>query len=158
MLRFADLPEKHTEEAATLKTWDNRKPYEQAANIEIPKVVAIYYAGRDLDEVIQRENATSYGLAASLSFTSKVVLGMASSNNLNPVTLELGGKSPFKLGILSRGGLNKVLTPQIDNAQFQEIFKYIRSGIEGGATLETGGQQLGSKGYFIKPTVLLSRF
>lgn len=31
--------------------------------------------------------------------------------------------------------------------------KYIRSGVENGATLETGGERLGSKGYYIQPTV-----
>lgn len=31
--------------------------------------------------------------------------------------------------------------------------RYIRSGIESGAKLETGGEQLGSKGYYIQPTV-----
>jgi len=30
---------------------------------------------------------------------------------------------------------------------------YIRSGIESGAKLETGGERLGSKGYYIRPTV-----
>lgn len=30
---------------------------------------------------------------------------------------------------------------------------YIKSGIECGATLEAGGDRLGSKGYFIQPTV-----
>lgn len=31
--------------------------------------------------------------------------------------------------------------------------RYIRSGIENGAKLETGGEQFGSKGYYIQPTV-----
>jgi acyl-CoA reductase-like NAD-dependent aldehyde dehydrogenase len=31
--------------------------------------------------------------------------------------------------------------------------KYIRSGVDNGATLETGGERLGSKGYYIQPTV-----
>jgi len=31
--------------------------------------------------------------------------------------------------------------------------KYIRSGVENGATLESGGQRIGSKGYYIQPTV-----
>lgn len=48
MLRFADLLEKHNDEIATLETWDNGKPYEQAAKIEVPMVVRLfrYYAGR----------------------------------------------------------------------------------------------------------------
>ncbi|KAF5952983.1 hypothetical protein HYC85_010927 [Camellia sinensis] len=36
MLRFADLLEKHSDHIVALETWDNGKPYEQAANEEIP--------------------------------------------------------------------------------------------------------------------------
>lgn len=42
---------------------------------------------------------------------------------------------------------------QVSNAQFEKILKYIKSGIESGATLEAGGERLGNKGYYIKPTV-----
>lgn len=42
---------------------------------------------------------------------------------------------------------------QIDSVQFEKILKYIRSGIESGATLESGGERIGSKGYYIQPTV-----
>ncbi|KAI8017193.1 hypothetical protein LOK49_LG04G03692 [Camellia lanceoleosa] len=52
---------------------------------------------------------------------------------------------PFKKGV-EQG-------PQIDSEQFKKILKYIRSGIEGGATLESGGERFGSKGYYIQPTV-----
>lgn len=47
LLRFADLLEKHNDEVAALETWDNGKPYEQTAKIEIPMVVRVfrYYAG-----------------------------------------------------------------------------------------------------------------
>ncbi|KAJ0464896.1 putative aldehyde dehydrogenase domain, aldehyde/histidinol dehydrogenase [Helianthus annuus] len=41
----------------------------------------------------------------------------------------------------------------VDSKQFDKILKYIRSGVDGGATLETGGQRLGSNGYYIQPTV-----
>jgi len=52
---------------------------------------------------------------------------------------------PFKEGI-EQG-------PQIDTEQFNKILKYIKSGVECGATLESGGERLGDKGYYIKPTV-----
>ncbi|KAK6160183.1 hypothetical protein DH2020_003564 [Rehmannia glutinosa] len=52
---------------------------------------------------------------------------------------------PFKAGI-EQG-------PQIDAEQFEKILKYIRSGKESGATLETGGDRFGTKGYYIQPTV-----
>lgn len=47
MLRTADLIEKHNDEIATLETWDNGKPYEQARDVEIPMLVRLirYYAG-----------------------------------------------------------------------------------------------------------------
>jgi len=47
LLRAADLFEKHNDELAALETWDNGKPYEQSAQIEIPMLVRLfrYYAG-----------------------------------------------------------------------------------------------------------------
>ncbi|KAK4598150.1 hypothetical protein RGQ29_015580 [Quercus rubra] len=51
---------------------------------------------------------------------------------------------PFKEGI-EQG-------PQIDTEQFDKILKYIKSGVECGATLESGGERHGNKGYYIKPT------
>ncbi|CAI8595222.1 unnamed protein product [Vicia faba] len=52
---------------------------------------------------------------------------------------------PFKSGI-EQG-------PQIDSKLFEKILRYIRSGVDTGATLETGGERHGSKGYYIQPTV-----
>ncbi|KDO82484.1 hypothetical protein CISIN_1g009035mg [Citrus sinensis] len=137
--------------------------------------------------------------------TGKIVLQLAAKSNLKPVTLELGGKSPFivcedadvdkaaelahyalffnqgqcccagsrtfvhesvydqfveKANALAmkrvvgdpfKGGIQQ--GPQIDSEQFEKILKYIRSGVDGGAKLETGGERLGAKGYYIKPTV-----
>ncbi|TYG90229.1 hypothetical protein ES288_A12G164900v1 [Gossypium darwinii] len=47
LFRFADLIDQHTEELATLETWDNGKSYEQAAKIELPMISRLirYYAG-----------------------------------------------------------------------------------------------------------------
>ena len=47
LFRFADLIEKHNDEIAALETWDNGKPFEQSAKIEIPMVARFfrYYAG-----------------------------------------------------------------------------------------------------------------
>ncbi|RRT77454.1 hypothetical protein B296_00027770 [Ensete ventricosum] len=86
-----DLIEKHNDDIAALETWDNGKPFEQAAQIEIPMLARLmrYYAGsiinldrivaylhfvgydRDLNEVIQRSNKTRYGLAAGV-FTNNL--------------------------------------------------------------------------------------
>nr|AXQ60486.1 acetaldehyde dehydrogenase [Diospyros kaki] len=137
--------------------------------------------------------------------TGKVVLGLAAKSNLKPVTLELGGKSPFI--VCEDGDIDQAVElahsavffnqgqcccagsrtfvhervydefvekskaraskrvvgdpfkkgveqgPQIDSDQFEKILRYIKSGIESGAILESGGERLGSRGYYIKPTV-----
>ncbi|GAB2289533.1 hypothetical protein Dimus_023843 [Dionaea muscipula] len=136
--------------------------------------------------------------------TGKIVLELAAKSNLKPVTLELGGKSPFivcedadvdKTVNLAHFALffnqgqcccagsrtyvhekiydefvekakaralrrtvgdpfkNVEQGPQIDSEQFQKVLRYIKSGIESNAKLECGGDKIGSKGYFIKPTV-----
>ncbi|XP_031263171.1 aldehyde dehydrogenase family 2 member B7, mitochondrial-like [Pistacia vera] len=298
LLRFADLLEKHNDEVATLETWDNGKPYEQAAKIEIPMVVRFfrYYAGwadkihgltvpadgehhvQILHEpfgvagqiipwnfpllmfawkvapalacgntiVLKTAEQTplsalyvaklfleaglppgvlniisgfgpTAGAALSshmdvdkLAFTGstetgKIVLQLAAKSNLKPVTLELGGKSPFivcedadveKAAELAHFALffnqgqcccagsrtfvheriydqflekakalavNRVVGdpfkagiqqgPQIDTEQFEKILRYIRLGVDSGATLETGGERFGSTGYYVQPTV-----
>ncbi|KGN63591.1 aldehyde dehydrogenase family 2 member B4, mitochondrial [Cucumis sativus] len=137
--------------------------------------------------------------------TGKVVLELAAKSNLKPVTLELGGKSPFI--VCEDADVDKAVElahfalffnqgqcccagsrtfvhervheefvekskaraqrrvvgdpfkkgveqgPQIDSDQFEKVLRYIKSGIESNATLECGGGRLGSKGYFIEPTV-----
>ena len=51
LLRFADLVEKHSEELAALETWNNGKPYEQAAKSELPLLIRLfhYYACRIIE-------------------------------------------------------------------------------------------------------------
>lgn len=298
MFRFADLLEKHNDEIAALETWDNGKPYEQAASIEVPMAVRLirYYGGwadkihgltvpadgpyhvQTLHEpigvagqiipwnfpllmfcwkvlpalatgctiVLKSAEQTpltalyaaklaheaglppgvlnvisgfgpTAGAAMSkhmdldkLAFTGSTatgqqVLKLAAESNLKPVTLELGGKSPFivcedadvdqaaelahfalffnqgqcccagsrtfvhesiydefvekaKARCLSRvvgdpfkKGVEQ--GPQIDQEQFNKIMGYIKSGKESGATLVTGGEQIGTKGFYIMPTI-----
>ncbi|KDP31120.1 hypothetical protein JCGZ_11496 [Jatropha curcas] len=137
--------------------------------------------------------------------TGKVILELAAKSNLKPVTLELGGKSPFI--VCEDADIDKAVElahfalffnqgqcccagsrtyvhervydefvekakaravrrvvgdpfkkgveqgPQIDDEQFQKVLRYIKSGIESNGKLECGGERLGSKGYFIQPTV-----
>ena len=43
--------------------------------------------------------------------------------------------------------------PQVDQAQFDKIMSYIEKGKSGGAACVTGGNRVGSKGYFVEPTI-----
>lgn len=43
--------------------------------------------------------------------------------------------------------------PQVDEAQFKKILNYIDIGQKEGARILTGGKRVGSKGYFVEPTV-----
>ncbi|KAI4343766.1 hypothetical protein L6164_011075 [Bauhinia variegata] len=298
MLRFADLVEKHSDELAALETWNSGKPYEQAANVELPMFVRLfhYYAGwadkihgltvqadgnyhaQTLHEpigvagqiipwnfplflfawkvgpalacgntvVVKSAEQTpltallaaelfheaglppgvlnvvsGYGPSAGSALashldvdkiaftgstgTGKIIYELAAKSNLKPVTLELGGKSPFivcedadvdKAVELAHSALffnqgqcccagsrtyvqervydeflekakaialKRVVGdpfkkgveqgPQIDSEQFEKILKYIKSGIESNATLECGGERIGSRGFFVQPTV-----
>jgi aldehyde dehydrogenase (NAD+) len=43
--------------------------------------------------------------------------------------------------------------PQVDDIQFQKVLGYIETGKKEGATVATGGDRHGSKGYYVQPTV-----
>ncbi len=43
--------------------------------------------------------------------------------------------------------------PQVDEAQFQKILRYVEKGKSEGAKCVTGGKRFGDKGYFIEPTL-----
>jgi len=43
--------------------------------------------------------------------------------------------------------------PQVDKDQFDKVLGYIKSGKEQGARCTVGGERVGSKGFFIQPTV-----
>ncbi|CAL5055691.1 unnamed protein product [Urochloa decumbens] len=137
--------------------------------------------------------------------TGQIVLELAARSNLKPVTLELGGKSPFivmddadvdqavelahhavffnqgqcccagsrtfvhervydefvekskaraqkrVVGDPFRNGVEQ--GPQIDEEQFKKILRYVRSGVDSGATLVAGGDRAGNRGFYIQPTV-----
>lgn len=298
LLRFADLIEKHNDDIAALETWDNGKPYEQAAHIEVPMVARLmrYYAGwtdkihglivpadgphhvqvlhepigvvgqiipwnfpllmyawkigpalacgntvvlktaeqtplsalyvskllheaglpEGVLNIVSGFGPTAGAALAShmdvdkIAFTGstdtgKVILELSARSNLKSVTLELGGKSPFivmddadidqavelahfalffnqgqcccagsrtfvhervydefvekskaralkrVVGDPFRKGVEQ--GPQIDDEQFKKILRYIKSGVDSGATLVTGGDRLGDKGYYIQPTI-----
>lgn len=43
--------------------------------------------------------------------------------------------------------------PQVDQAQFDKILKYVEYGKEDGASCVSGGKQFGDQGYFVEPTL-----
>ena len=43
--------------------------------------------------------------------------------------------------------------PQVDKIQFEKILGYIECGKQEGAKLVLGGNRIGTKGYFIEPTI-----
>ena len=45
--------------------------------------------------------------------------------------------------------------PQVDDLQFDKVMGYIESGKRDGAKLACGGERVGSRGYFIEPTVFV---
>ncbi|XP_078160171.1 benzaldehyde dehydrogenase, mitochondrial-like [Carex rostrata] len=298
LFRFADLIDKHNNELAALESWDNGKPFEQSAKIEVPMMSRIirYYAGwadkihglivpsdgphhvQVLREPIgvvgqiipwnfpllmfswkvgpalacsntvvlkSAEQTPLTALYAAMllheaglpdgvlnvvsgfgpkagsalaghmdvdkiaftgsTATGKIIQELAAKSNIKAVTLELGGKSPFivmddadvdqavelaHFAIFFNQGqcccagsrtfvherlydefvekakaraLKRVVGdpfkegveqgPQIDNKQLNKILGYIKSGIDSGATLVTGGERAGTKGFYVQPTV-----
>ncbi|KAK6829463.1 aldehyde dehydrogenase (NAD(P)+) [Apiospora arundinis] len=43
--------------------------------------------------------------------------------------------------------------PQVTKAQHERILQYVNVGLKEGATLESGGQRVGDKGFYVQPTV-----
>ncbi len=43
--------------------------------------------------------------------------------------------------------------PQVDEAQFDKILRYVEYGKQDGAKMITGGKRVGDKGYFVEPTL-----
>ncbi|ORX60725.1 putative aldehyde dehydrogenase [Hesseltinella vesiculosa] len=46
--------------------------------------------------------------------------------------------------------------PQINKVQFEKILGYIDLGVKEGATIALGGKRVGTKGYFVEPTVFVN--
>lgn len=53
--------------------------------------------------------------------------------------------NPFEAGVLQG--------PQVDDEMFNKVLGYIESAKSEGAKCEVGGERIGTKGYFIQPTV-----
>ncbi|KAM2865506.1 hypothetical protein COP2_021687 [Malus domestica] len=69
LFRFADLNGKHSDEIAALETWDNGKPFEQAAEIEAKMLARFfrYHAGMD----VFYDTTTPYALACGNTIVLK---------------------------------------------------------------------------------------
>jgi phenylacetaldehyde dehydrogenase len=50
---------------------------------------------------------------------------------------------------------NTQMGPMVSEIQYNRVWNYIESGLSEGAKAVTGGRQLGGKGYFLEPTVLV---
>ncbi|RZC49496.1 hypothetical protein C5167_017929 [Papaver somniferum] len=148
--------------------------------------------------VVSGYGPTAGAALASHMDVDKIVSELAGRSNLKPVTLELGGKSPFI--VCEDADIDKAVEAahfalffnqgqcccagsrtfvhekvydeflekskaramkrvvgdpfqKIDLEQFEKVMNYIKSGVESGATVETGGARFGDKGYYIQPTV-----
>ncbi|KAK2442840.1 aldehyde dehydrogenase family 2 member B4, mitochondrial [Trifolium repens] len=157
LLHVADLVEKHSDELAALETWNNGKLYEQSANIEVPMFVRMlhYYAGW-ADKIHGLIPLTAL-LAAHLFQEGQCCCAGSRTyvhqriydeflEKAKAAALKRVVGDPFKKGV-DQG-------PQIDSQQqFEKIPHYIRSGVESNATLECGGNRIGTKGFFVQPTV-----
>jgi aldehyde dehydrogenase (NAD+) len=61
-----------------------------------------------------------------------------------------------KMGAYNEPGAEQ--GPQVDDIQFKQVMGYIEKGKQEGATVATGGERHGDKGYFIQPTVFTGAF
>lgn len=63
------------------------------------------------------------------------------------------GGIPHQLSVGDGLNPNTTLGPIAHRKQFEKIQSYFEIGKQDGATLATGGERIGAKGYFLKPTV-----
>ncbi|KAK6631238.1 Aldehyde dehydrogenase, mitochondrial [Polyplax serrata] len=74
-------------------------------------------------------------------------------NEIYDEFLEMSAERAKTANVGNPFDLNNEYGPQIDGEQFKKILAYIEQGKKEGAKLVTGGEPIGDKGYFIKPTV-----
>jgi phenylacetaldehyde dehydrogenase len=116
-----------------------------------------------------------------VAFTGSTEVGKlilkAAAGNLKKVSLELGGKSPVVVlddadldavipgaGVADQAKAIKVgpgldpatqMGPLVSDEQYQRVTGYIKSGVEEGAEIVTGGKNGGQNaGYFVEPTLI----
>ncbi|KAF5769948.1 putative aldehyde dehydrogenase domain, aldehyde/histidinol dehydrogenase [Helianthus annuus] len=117
------------------------------------------YPFQYMKKIIKNKNNKNKKLNKKLDFRISDSLSESVSEISDIPLLVFGGKSPFIL--CEDANVDEVVDlahdalffNQVHSEQFDKILKYIRSGVDGGTTLETGGQRFGSNGYYIQPTV-----
>ncbi|KAM1303548.1 hypothetical protein ACFX2F_021348 [Malus domestica] len=152
LFRFADLNGKHSDEIAALETWDNGKPFEQAAEIEAKMLARFfrYHAGMD----VFYDTTTPYALACGNTIVLKTaeqkpyVVCSICSNSVARVYDEFTEKARAHaerrvVGDPSKGG--------VEQDQFEKIPKYIDYGVKGGAKMEPGERGLAQRVSILSP-------
>ncbi|KAG5049826.1 hypothetical protein JHK85_010929 [Glycine max] len=159
---------KHSDELAALKTWNNGKPYEQWATSELPTFVRLfrYYAAYKIHGLTVPADGNYHvetlhepiGVAGQiipwnfplLMFAWKVGPALACGNT---VILKTAEQTPLTALYVAKAGLPPGVLNVVSGygptagaalASHMDVDK---------ATLECGGDRIGSKGFFVQPTV-----
>lgn len=101
---------------------------------------------RVYDEFVEKAKARANNRAVGDPFKSGIEQGPQVEESLHDETVNNISEFLTCLG-------KKKKKKQVDSEQFKKILKYIKHGVDSGATLQAGGDRLGSKGYYIQPTV-----
>lgn len=104
------------------------------------------------DEFVEKAKARAVNRAVGDPFKSGIEQGPQVD------ITAFSNRNVTSFSVKKQNSISKFLTcfgkkKQVDSEQFKKVLKYIKYGIDAGATLQTGGEQLGSKGYYIQPTV-----
>lgn len=114
------------------------------------KSPSLVFGDADLDQV-------GFGAALAVFFNSGQVCFAASRLLVQDTVYDqvveavAGAASQFKVG----NGLapDTMLGPLVSRKQQDRVLGYVQSGLEQGARLVSGGEKIGSQGYFVQPTV-----
>ncbi|KAM6495245.1 aldehyde dehydrogenase [Amanita muscaria] len=146
--------------AFTGSTITGRKILKASAESNL-KVVTLELGGKspfivfddvDVDEVVQMAATGIYShlgqvcTAASRIFVQETIYDKF-LHKMTEIAKKRGGAAGDPFHANTQHG------PQISKVQFDRVMGYIQAGKEEGATLHTGGNQIGTEGYFIHPTI-----
>jgi len=116
------------------------------------KSPVIVLADADLDQTIP-------GVAGSIFFSSGQVCTAGSRLFVDDRIFDrvVEGVTAYARGLKVGHGLDSAtqLGPLVSDVQLDRVTSYIEAGRREGARIATGGQRLGTAGYFVEPTVLV---